>query len=302
MTAPDPHAADLGLSEDRLRRRRLRRERRRERLHAASIPLRRLVPNLFTMAALCCGLASLHFTQNSDFARAIAAIGMSALLDALDGRAARLLKVTSRFGEVFDSISDFVAFCAAPAFLLLKWCRPELTVGNVGLEGLLVFAAVVYAVCGAMRLARFTAMERAKKPGTKPSEFFTGLPTPAAAGAALIPPMLLLSPTIGARVPTLLVVLHLFMLAGLMISTLPMFSFKRLRVARVWVMPLMLLMALAVAGFVRDAWLTASLLAAAYLLTLPFSIRMRARPPSQGATAEHPSTGGDSSSGPSAPA
>lgn len=257
---------------------RLSKAERRQRLSDATIPLRKLIPNLFTTAALCAGLASLHFIDKGEFDKAIAAIGMSALLDALDGRAARLLRVTSRFGEVFDSISDFVGFCIAPAFLLLRWCRPELSMAGINLEGLLVVAVVLYGVCGAMRLARFTRMQRKKKPGTKPSEFFTGMPTPAAAGAALIPPMILLS-SVHARVPTILVIALLLTLAGLMISRVPMFSFKRIRVSRRWAWPLMLLMAITVAGFVRDPWLTGSVISAAYLLSLPLSLRASGRQP-----------------------
>ncbi len=250
----------------------------RKRLRDGSVPLRKIIPNLFTTAALCSGLASLHYANSEDWARALAAIGMSGILDMLDGRAARLLKATTQFGEAFDSLSDFVCFGIAPAFLLYRWCRHDLSFMGYSLEGLLVITVVLFGLCSALRLARFTAQQRRKPPGSKPSKFFTGMPTPAAAGAALIPPMLLLS-DLQVRTPTLVVIVLLLSIAGLMISRLPMFAFKRLRVHRDWAMPLMLLMAVVVGGFVRDAWLTMSILAAAYVATLPLSIRAARRAP-----------------------
>ncbi len=252
------------------------RAQRRERLQKATVPLRKLIPNLFTTAAMCSGLASLHFTTKEDWPKAMAAIGMAAILDALDGRAARLLKAQTRFGEHFDSYADFVAFGVAPAFLIYRWCRGDLMLGSFRLEGPLLIAVVMFGLCSALRLARFTAAQSKKKPGSKPSEFFTGMPTPAAAGVALIPPMLLLS-DVQWRVPTAAVIGWMVMIAALMISRLPMFSFKRLRVKRTWLMPLMLAVGMVVAGFVHDAWLTASLVCLAYLMSLPLSWRLAKR-------------------------
>lgn len=239
-----------------------------------TIPLRKVIPNLFTTAAMCSGLAAVYFASKTepDFARACAAVGMSALLDSLDGRAARLLKATSRFGETFDSISDFVAFGMAPAFILYRFCQPQSTFRGVNLEGLVFMAVVLFALCSAMRLARFTAMQRSKRPGIKPSKYFVGMPTPAAAGAALIPPLLLLSDW-NVQLPTVVVVGHTLLIAALMISRLPMFAFKSVRIARRWVLPLMIAVGLVVIGIARDAWLTAAGLSLAYMLSLGLSLR-----------------------------
>ncbi|MFN0010677.1 MAG: CDP-alcohol phosphatidyltransferase family protein [Phycisphaerales bacterium] len=239
-----------------------------------NVPLRKLIPNMITTAALCSGVAALHFASrpDPDFARAVGAVGMAALLDALDGRAARLLKATSRFGETFDSLSDFVCFGVAPAFLIYRFCQRDQSLLGFNLEGLVFLAVVLFALCSAVRLARFTATQRKKKPGAKPSRFFTGMPTPAAAGAALIPPMLLLS-DIAVRLPTVMVIGHTLLIAALMVSRMPMYSFKRLRIARVWVMPMMLAIGAVVVAATRDAWLTAACICAAYLLSLPFSLR-----------------------------
>lgn len=243
-----------------------------------TVPLRKVIPNLFTCAAMCSGLAGVYFASKAepDFARACAAVGMAALLDGLDGRAARLLKATSRFGETFDSISDFVAFGMAPAFILFRFCQPHATFMDVNLEGLVFMAGVLFALCSALRLARFTAIQRFRKPGTKPSKYFVGMPTPAAAGAALVPPLLLLS-DLGLRLPVLVVVLHTLLVASMMISRWPMFAFKSLHIERHWVIPLMVGVGLVVIGMARDAWLTAAGLALAYMASMALSARAAKR-------------------------
>ncbi len=274
----DPAAA----AEARRQRRLERRARRRDRLADASVPLRKIIPNLITIAAMCSGVASLYFSSKFDPAtlngedtnlkRAVAAIGMAALLDALDGRAARLLKATSRFGETLDSLSDFVSFGIAPAVLLYRWSQGATTVWGVNLDGLLLMTLASFTVCSAVRLARFTAMQRKKKVGSKPTPFFTGLPTPAAAGAALIPPMLMLS-DFAVRTPVLAVIAWMLFVAAFMVSRIPMYSGKGIRVPRRWVIPIMVAIALVVASFAHDAWLTMSGISFAYVLTLVLSVR-----------------------------
>lgn len=284
----------------------------------ASIPLRRLIPNMFTAAAMCCGLASIYFATKAqpDFARAVAAIGMAMVLDAMDGRLARLLKATSRFGETFDSLSDFVSFGVAPVVLLYKWVMHAdvaavpiitspgaaaaagstaaaplttgATFGGVNLEGLVLLAGIIYAVCAAYRLDRFNREQRAKKPGVKPAEFFTGCPSPAAAAAVLIPAMLWLSETVATKVPVIVVIAHMLLVGALMASRTPMFSFKRLRVPRRAVGPLMIFAAGVVAAATQDAWLTAAALASLYLCSLPVAALLAQRRAALGLTAPGP--------------
>jgi len=257
-----------------------------------TVPLRKLVPNLFTSAALCAGIASMYFVAKADpdFGRAVAAIGISAVLDMLDGRAARLLKGSSRFGETFDSLSDFVSFGIAPAFLLYRFCQPNMTLWGLSLEGPLLVAMVLFVLCSAYRLARFTALQRRKKLGAKPSRFFMGMPTPAAAGAALVPLMLMLS-DLAVRMPTALVIGHTLLIAAMMASRWPMFSFKRIRVARAWIMPMMLAMGLLVVLAVRDAWLTAAVLSLGYMLSLPLSRAMAIKDAGEGGIGTGPASG-----------
>ncbi|MGQ0628734.1 MAG: CDP-alcohol phosphatidyltransferase family protein [Phycisphaerales bacterium] len=255
-------------------------------IRSATVPLRKLIPNLITIAAMCSGVASLYFSSKLDPAtltgddgnlkRAVAAIGMAAILDALDGRAARFLKATSRFGETLDSLSDFVSFGVAPAVLVYRWSQGATLAWGVNLDRLLLICLIAFAVCSALRLARFTAMQRRKKLAAKPSPYFTGLPTPAAAGAALVPPMIMLS-DLGVRVPVYVVMPWMLLIAAHMISRIPMYSGKGLRVPRPWVLPLMVLIATVVAAFAQDAWLTASAICVGYVFTLPLSMRAAAR-------------------------
>jgi CDP-diacylglycerol--serine O-phosphatidyltransferase len=258
------------------------------------VELRKLIPNMMTGGAFCCGLASIYFalkynpnptpglpfspipgwSPEKHLATAIALIGMSFLLDGFDGRMARMLKVTSRFGEKFDSIADFVSFGVAPAFILFKW---KLFEGDEFGYGV----AVLFSLCAAIRLARFTVQAKKKKLGAPVSKFFTGLPAPAAAFVVLIPVMLSLSYVITTRVKLdwsqdwvlWTVVGYTLLVAALMVSTIPMASVKHVKINRKLLPMLMIAVGLIAVCMIKDTWLTLSVLAAIYLLSLPLSVR-----------------------------
>jgi CDP-diacylglycerol--serine O-phosphatidyltransferase len=227
------------------------------------VPFRALIPNLLTTVALCSGLAALHFTLKEDWDRALSAIAVSAIFDALDGRAARLLRSQSKFGEVLDSLSDFLSFGVAPAMILYKWLFTDLQ-GRWEVFGLA--AAMTFALCSALRLARFTAAPKAQ------STHFVGMPTPAAAGAVLVPVMLYAAKDVHYQTPAWIVILYTFFIAWLMISRQPMFSMKKLRIRRRHVAPILVIVGLLVVLTSMDPWVTAALLAVGYVLTLPWSI------------------------------
>jgi CDP-diacylglycerol--serine O-phosphatidyltransferase len=231
------------------------------------VPLRRLVPNVLTTVALCSGLAAVHFAlkETPDWNRALTAIGIAAVFDVLDGRAARLLRATSRFGAVLDSLSDFLSFGVAPALLLYQW----------ELKGTDVFglaALVTYVLCAALRLARFTSMPRTPERRTPLAAFFVGLPSPAAAGAVLIPLMVNASKTSDFKAPEWVVVPWTIAVGLMMISRIPMYSIKRIRVKRRMVPLLLVVAGLGVVMAARDTWLAVSIAAFAYLLTAPLSV------------------------------
>src|SRR3954469_22614737 len=144
------------------------------------IPVRTLVPNLITLLALCAGLTAIRLAFESQMELALAAIVFAALLDGIDGRIARFLKGTSKFGAELDSLADFVNFGVAPALILYFWGLHEIkSVGWI--------AAMVFAICAALRLARFNVMiDDPNKPAWA-GNFFTGIPAPAGAITVLLP-------------------------------------------------------------------------------------------------------------------
>src|SRR5467141_2729813 len=145
-----------------------------------SIPVRTLVPNVITLLALCAGLTAIRLAVEDRLEWALAAIVFAAMLDGIDGRVARMLKGTSRFGAELDSLADFVNFGVAPALILYFWSLHEL--GNAGW-----IAAMVFAICAGLRLARFNVMiDDPNKPAWA-GNFFVGIPAPAGAITALLP-------------------------------------------------------------------------------------------------------------------
>src|ERR1700761_1873838 len=156
-----------------------RRDRQRLRRFRA-IPVRILVPNLITLLALCAGLTAIRLAFEDRLEWALAAIVFAAALDGIDGRIARLIKGQSRFGAELDSLADFVNFGCAPGLIIYLWSLHEL--GNVGW-----IAAMVFAICGALRLARFNVMIDDPNRPLWSGNFFTGIPAPAGAIVAMLP-------------------------------------------------------------------------------------------------------------------
>ena len=241
------------------------------------IPIRHLVPNLITTTALCCGLAAIHAAMREEFKDAVLFVLASAIFDALDGRAARLLRATSSFGSVMDSLSDFLSFGIAPAIILYQWMLKDQ-------DWMGLIACMLFPLCSALRLARFTADATSSRPVKHPpysalaaieSKFFVGLPTPAAAGTALIPVALATSgigTQYGLRTPTLVVVAFTIFIALFMVSRQPMFSFKKIRLSRTSVVPLLVLVGVVIVGIRKDILLTIAALAGLYLLTFPIAL------------------------------
>jgi CDP-diacylglycerol--serine O-phosphatidyltransferase len=237
----------------------------------------RLIPNLATVAALCMGLSAIRFAMQGRFTEAVLAILIAGFLDGIDGRLARLLKVTSDFGAELDSLADFISFGVSPAIVTYLLALHHL--GGLG-WGITLF----YSACMALRLARFNAMNiQAKidadetlkqspiiKAGS--SKFFVGVPAPAAAFIALLPLMAHLAFDIH-WVLSPYVYLVIIVSAGfLMISRLPTYSFKSMKINRRWVIPSLVFAAVLVATLVSIPWVIATLLVLIYLITIPFSV------------------------------
>ncbi|NMJ41867.1 phosphatidylcholine/phosphatidylserine synthase [Roseomonas sp. JC162] len=235
----------------------------------------RLIPNIMTMLGLCCGLVSIRFAYEGRFEQAAVLILVAGVIDGLDGRLARLLKATSRFGAEFDSLSDFLCFGVAPAFILFFWSMQDYRA--LGFAPCLIFA-----VCMSLRLARFNAALDVG-PTVKPAytyNFFTGVPAPAGAGCVLFPLFLGLwfqqagweILAAAARHPVF-VGLVLVTVATLCISTLPTWSFKNFKVPSRFVLPLLLGSGLFVALLLAEPWAALAMAGIIYLGMLPFSVR-----------------------------
>jgi len=240
-----------------------RRERRLRRLR--QIPLRTLVPNVITLLALCAGLTAIRLALEGRLELALGAIVFAAMLDAVDGRVARMIKGTSRFGAELDSLADFFNFGVAPGLILYFWGLKEL--GNIGW-----IAAMVFAICAALRLARFNV--QIEDPNRPPwaGNFFTGVPAPAGAITVLLP-IYLFFLQVPMRETALLVValIYTFVVAGLMVSRLPVLSGKKMgtRVRPDLVLPVILIVVLCIALLVSYPWHLLSVGTIAYLALLP---------------------------------
>ncbi len=233
----------------------------------------RMIPNIMTMLGLCAGLESMRYALDARFGAAAVAIAIAGAIDGLDGRLARLLKATSRFGAEFDSLADFLCFGVAPPFVLYLWSLHR--AGGFGFMPCLMFS-----VCMALRLARFNASLDGAPGPAYAYNFFTGVPAPAGAGVVLLPLFVGLEAQANdldrllsvAQFP-LVSAAMLIGTALLLVSTLPVWSFKNFKVPAEYVLPVLLGTGAAAALIVADPWTAMAAAGVAYLAMLPFSVR-----------------------------
>lgn len=227
-------------------------------------PVLHFVPNMFTILGLCAGMTGIRYAFDGRWQIAVGFILAAAVFDGLDGRSARLLKMTSKLGEQLDSLADFLSFGVAPAILVYLWVLHDV-------RGLGWAIALVFATCCALRLARFNAELDAPERPRWALYFFTGVPAPAAAGLALLPMMA--SFVIGSTFirSWWLNGLMLVVVAILMVSRVPTFSVKRLRIKPSLVIPTMILGVFIAVLLVTEVWLMLTLAGLAYLASIPAS-------------------------------
>jgi CDP-diacylglycerol---serine O-phosphatidyltransferase len=238
---------------------------RRRRLRAQ--PLIHLVPNIFTVMSLCAGLTAIRYGLDQRFELALALIVAAGVLDGLDGRSARLLKITSKLGAQLDSLADFLSFGVAPALLVYLWTLHQ--VPTVGWSLILLFAT-----CSALRLARFnTELEDNKQPPWM-SRFFTGMPAPAAAGCLIMPMVATFALDHAWPRSWFLNAAVAVVVAVLMVSRVPTFSIKMIvvRVKPEWILPTLIGVGLVAAALLNAPWLTLLAVGVAYLVSLPVSM------------------------------
>jgi len=248
------------------RRRYRRRSRRMPRLKGLSIG--KLIPNFITVSAVCAGLTGIRFAVEGRWEYAVAAIILAAILDALDGRMARMLNASSEFGAQLDSLADIVSFGVAPAMVLYFWTLQG--AGGIGWAVTLFFI-----VCCALRLARFNSMDGKLPPYAY--NYFTGIPAPAAALMALLPIVVVLGFGIDAISHPAVAGTWTVVIASLMVSRVPTYSFKRIRVPQAYVLPLVVCVGLLLAGLASFPWMVLAGVSVLYLSTIPLSIRSYAR-------------------------
>jgi CDP-diacylglycerol--serine O-phosphatidyltransferase len=240
------------------------------------LTVNRLIPNAITVGALCAGLSGIRFAMDGRWEWAATAIVIAAILDGLDGRMARLLNSTSKFGAELDSLSDFVAFGVAPAMIVYMWVLNAW--GAVGWTICLAFA-----VCMALRLARFNTMLADPNPPKWQGHFFVGVPAPAGAGLALMPLMMHFQAGNGWFDKPFVGALTMIFVAFLMVSRIPTFSAKKIHVPRGWMVPALVAAGLVFAGLINAPWATLVALGLVYLAAIPVAViaqrRMKASEP-----------------------
>jgi CDP-diacylglycerol---serine O-phosphatidyltransferase len=229
------------------------------------IPVRTLVPNLITLLALCAGLTAIRFAVEGKLDIALGAIVFAAVLDGVDGRIARLLKGTSRFGAELDSLADFVNFGVAPGLILYFWDLHELKSAGW-------IAAMVFAICAGLRLARFNVMIDDPNRPVWAGNFFTGMPAPAGAITVLLPIYISFLGLPKLAVVTPVTFVYTLIIAFLMVSKLPVYSGKKMgtRVPPDMVLPVFVVVVLFFALLLSYPWEVLTLGTLAYLASLPF--------------------------------
>jgi len=234
------------------------------------IPFRAMIPNAITTLALCLGLTGVSLAVREEWEKALGAIVLAGVLDGIDGRIARLLRAQSRFGAELDSLSDNIAFGTAPALILFLW-----SLQNAPRFGWI--AALALAVCCALRLARFNARLDAAEQPHKSAGFNTGVPAPAGAGLAFVPIYLWLITGNELFRRWEPVMAWTVLIAALMISSLPTYSWSSIRIRRDWRLFALAGVALLGAALVVAPWATLLAVAALYLLMIPFALASYAR-------------------------
>jgi CDP-diacylglycerol--serine O-phosphatidyltransferase len=237
------------------------------------VPIRILVPNLITLLALCSGVTAIRLGLEGRYELAVGAVILAIVLDAIDGRLARLLKGTSRFGAELDSLADFVNFGVAPAILIYLWSLNAL-------KSLGWLVALCLAICCALGLARFNvAIDDPDKPAWM-MNFFTGAPAPAGAGLAMAPMYLgFLGIIPDGHEVAWLVLPYIAAVALLMVSRVPTFSGKALgsRISRDLVLPLLGVASLVIVSLIAFTWEMLTAMSILYIALLPFGLRSYGR-------------------------
>lgn len=240
------------------------------------INVRSLCPNAVTMTALAFGVSSINMSLWGKWEYAMIFIFLSMIFDFLDGKVARMMGVSSRFGAELDSLSDFVSFGVAPGVLMYLWSAKEnvcydVVATRAEVVGVYWIFALFLAMCCATRLARFNSLLDEKQPAYW-THFFMGVPAPAGGGLAMFPLILHLATGWDwVRNPTFVGFFLLF--SGVMMaSRIPTLSLKHLHIPRTIGAVLLLIGLLFLAGLLVRPWATLALFGIGYLISIPLCV------------------------------
>ena len=225
---------------------------------------RYILPNILTIAGVCLGISSIKFSIDQNFNLAIIFLALAAILDALDGRIARLIKGTSEFGKELDSLTDFVSFGIAPAFIIYFW---ELNkYGKIGWA-----ITLIYSVCCVLRLARFNLTSYTEE-NTWKQNYFEGVPSPLGG-------ILLLMPLVGeisnfnilydikAIIPA-----YTIFIAIMLISKIPTYSFKNIKIKPTLTIFILLGVGVSLVSLIFFTFETLFIFGTLYLISIPLSV------------------------------
>jgi CDP-diacylglycerol--serine O-phosphatidyltransferase len=232
---------------------------------AGGLTLRAMLPNAITAAALCAGLTGIRFAIDSNWSYAILLVILAGVLDGIDGRIARLLNAQSRFGAELDSLADSLSFGVAPALILFLWSLQDLP--SFGW-----FAALAFAICCALRLARFNAGIDTDEQPHKSAGFLTGVPAPVGAGLAFTPFYLWTETGVELFRNPVLMTIWLAVIAVLMISNMATLSWASLRPRKTIRLGLIAFVGLAFAAMLLEPWWTLSAISIIYLALMPYGL------------------------------
>ena len=250
------------------------------------LTLRAVLPNAITAAALCAGLTGIRFAIDGRWQMAVFAIILAGVLDGIDGRIARLLKAQSRFGAELDSLADSLSFGMAPALVLFLWSLHDLP--RFGW-----FASLAFAICCALRLARFNAQIDVQVQPHKSVGFLTGVPAPVGAGLAFLPMYLWIASGEEVFRHPVLVGIWITVIAGLLISNLATFSWTSIRPRRSIRLEAIALSGLVFAALLTEPWWTLAGVCVIYLALMPYAIARYAKIKRQRGGGEKPASAAD---------
>ncbi|MEE6164042.1 MULTISPECIES: CDP-diacylglycerol--serine O-phosphatidyltransferase [unclassified Mycolicibacterium] len=238
------------------------------RIKPPAMPVR-MLPSALTVAAICLGMTSVKMALDGLPTQAMAFLAVAAILDALDGRVARMLKATSKMGEEIDSLADAVNFGVAPAFIVYATLLSHSQLGWI--------VVLLYAVCIVLRLARFNALLDVDQPAYE-KEYFVGMPAPAGAIGTIVPlaakmqfPGLWWDSVVAEWV----VIVWMIAVSLLVVSRIPMRKIHTFTVSPNMVAPLLALVAIGVAASVFYGYIVIMVIAVAYVIHIPFAVRTK---------------------------